>query len=623
MKKMMQMLSLVVLVMAICTGVYAAPEPVISVNGMTGDVSLKSDAPITISLKLSPGEKKGADADWWLVCYVSGKWYYYKPDGKLTEISDISSIAPAYQGKLFEVPATDIVSIPQLPVGNYTLIFGVDLNMNGKVDKDSLVVKTVNIAVSESGKRSDFTTAGAINYAGDGVTTVFSAPAKTDQTTEVTRAIEEADIIKVEGNYLYLLNQYKGLTICDMSKPDSPSIAGRVAVTGQPIDMYIRDSRAYIIVSATYQTIYKIAADGTTSSTTAQGSRIQVADISDKTNPKLAGSFDLKGRVTDSRIVGNILYAVSSEQPVYYWDYAVNQSKVSEQNVYVASIDISDPKNIREADRKDFGGTARYIHVTDQAIFIASGSDYYGNNNSNITYLDISDPAGKMVKRGSIDLPGSVNDKFKMDYYNGYFRVCTYQWNSKGISFLFVIDVKNPDSPKQVGSVKLGEGEQLFATRFDGNRAYMVTYKMKDPLWVIDLSDPANPAVKGELIVPGWSTYIEPKGDRLIALGVDDENGWKVSVSLFDVSKPEKPGLIKRVSFGDKDSGWSSSTAYNDVKAFTVLEDSGLILLPYTTSSDTDGNYKTENRLQLIDYSAADLNTRGWISQKGSVLRSR
>ncbi|HAO19834.1 MAG TPA: hypothetical protein DCQ37_04655, partial [Desulfobacteraceae bacterium] len=295
MKKMMQMLSLVVLVMAICTGVYAAPEPVISVNGMTGDVSLKSDAPITISLKLSPGEKKGADADWWLVCYVSGKWYYYKPDGKLTEISDISSIAPAYQGKLFEVPATDIVSIPQLPVGNYTLIFGVDLNMNGKVDKDSLVVKTVNIAVSESGKRSDFTTAGAINYAGDGVTTVFSAPAKTDQTTEVTRAIEEADIIKVEGNYLYLLNQYKGLTICDMSKPDSPSIAGRVAVTGQPIDMYIRDSRAYIIVSATYQTIYKIAADGTTSSTTAQGSRIQVADISDKTNPKLAGSFDLKG----------------------------------------------------------------------------------------------------------------------------------------------------------------------------------------------------------------------------------------------------------------------------------------------------------------------------------------
>lgn len=636
MKKMVQMLSIVVLLMAVCTSVYAAAEPVITVNGMSGDVNLKVDAPITINLKLSVGDKKDADADWWLLYYAAGKWHYYKSDGKWAEASDINSLSPAYQGKLFEIPATDILKIPGLPVGKYTLVFGVDFNMNGKVDKDSLVFKAVNLAVSESGKRSDFTTAGAINYAGDGVTTVLSAaPTKTDQTAEVARAIEEADIIKVEGNYLYLLNQYKGLTICDVSKPDSPSIAGRVAVAGQPIDMYIRDNRAYIIVSANYQALYKLVAGITASSSTEQSSRVQVADISDKTNPKLAGSFDLKGTITDSRIVGNILYVVSSEQQYYYYDVAAlkadgtttGTSSQNVRNVYAASIDISDPQNIREADRKDFGGTARYIHVTDQAIFIASAVEYYGSADTTISYLDISDPAGKMTKRGTIDVPGSVNDKFKMDYYNGYFRVCTYQWSlswsRSGISNLFVIDAKNPDLLKQVGTVKLGEGEQLFATRFDGSRAYMVTYKMKDPLWVIDLSDPTNPAVKGELVVPGWSTYIEPKGDRLIALGVDDENGWKVSVSLFDVSKPESPALLRRVSFGDKDNGWSSSTAYNDVKAFTVLDDSGLILLPYTTSDYSNGNYTTDNRLQLIDYSASDLNVRGWISQKGSVLRSR
>jgi uncharacterized secreted protein with C-terminal beta-propeller domain len=636
MKKMMQFLSVVVLVMGFCTSVYAAAEPVISVNGMTGDINLKADAPITINLKLSPGEKKGADADWWLLYYAFGKWHCYKSDGKWAEVSDIASLSPAYQGKLFEIPATDILNLPQLPIGKYTLVFGVDFNMNGKLDKDSLVFKAVNLAVSESGKRSDFTTAGSANYAGyDGslLLSPMAAPTKTDQTAEVARAIEEADIIKVEGNYLYLLNQYKGLTICDVSKPDAPFIAGRAAVTGQPIDMYIKDSRAYIIVSGTYQTVYKLVADGSTTSSTEQTSRIQVADISDKTNPKLTKSFDLKGKVTDSRIVGNILYVVSSEEQYYYYAQTTTlkvdgtTSSQNTQNVYVASIDISDPDNIREADRKDFGGTARYIHVTDQAIFIASGVEYYGESSTTITYLDISDPAGKMVKRGAINVPGSVNDKFKMDYYNGYFRVCTYQWSLSwsrpGISSLFVIDTKNPDLLKQVGSVKLGEGEQLFATRFDGNRAYMVTYKMKDPLWVIDLSDPANPAVKGELVVPGWSTYIEPKGDRLIALGVDDTNGWNVSVSLFDVSKPESPSLIKRVSFGDKDSGWSSSTAYNDVKAFTVLDELGLILLPYTTSDYTSGTYKTDNRLQLIDYSTTNLNTRGWVSQKGSVLRSR
>ncbi len=260
--------------------------------------------------------------------------------------------------------------------------------------------------------------------------------------------------------------------------------------------------------------------------------------------------------------------------------------------------------------------------MTEKAIFISSGSDYYADNKTTLTYVDISDPAGIITQRGSFDVRGRIADEFKMDYNNGYFRVCTYDWNDNGLSNLFVIDVSDPDNMKQTGSVELGKGEQLFATRFDGDRAYMVTYERKDPLWVIDLSDPTQPTVRGELIVPGWSTHIEPRGDILIALGVDDTDGWKVAVSLFDVSDPEKPGLIRRVSFGEEN-GWSSSSAHGDVKALTILDDMGLILLPYSFSDYSDGNYRTESRLQLIDYSATDLTVRGWVTQKGSVLRSR
>ncbi len=173
-----------------------------------------------------------------------------------------------------------------------------------------------------------------------------------------------------------------------------------------------------------------------------------------------------------------------------------------------------------------------------------------------------------------------------------------------------------------MGRVALGRGEQLFATRFDGERAYLVTYERKDPLWVIDLSDPSDPRVTGELIVPGWSTHIEPLGDRLVALGVDDTEGWKVAVSLFDVSDPTAPGLIERVSFGEGP-GWSSSTAHQDVKAFTLLPEMGLILLPYTTEAWENGMYRSEHRLQLIDFSPTDLEARGWIRQRGSVQRSR
>lgn len=439
-----------------------------------------------------------------------------------------------------------------------------------------------------------------------------------NQTEEVEREIEEADIIKIEGTNLYILSQYRGLTICDVSWPDHPSISGRSPINGEPIEMYIRGDYAYVIVSVLQEPVYGPLEDAVAPDSSASQSRVEVVNIADASNPRPAGTLDLKGRVTDSRIVGDILYVVSSEEPVYYCYI----SAPDERNVYVASLDLSDPGNIFEADRVDFGGSARYIHVTEEAIFIASDPSDYSYNSMNIAYVDISDSGGAIRKRGSFDVQGRIQDEFKMDYSGGYFRVCTYDSDEGGLSRLYVIDVTDPDVPREAGSVELGRGEQLFATRFDGNRAYMVTFERKDPLWLIDLSDPAAPQIKGELIVPGWSTYIQPMGDHLVALGVDNTNGWRVSVSLFDVADPDQPALTERVSFGESD-GWNWTVAYQDVKSFTVLEDMGLILLPYTTSSYSDGRYRIENRLQLIDYSPSDLDARGWVTQKGNVLRGR
>ena len=459
-----------------------------------------------------------------------------------------------------------------------------------------------------------------------------------NQTEEVIREIEEADIIKIEGTSLYILNQYRGLTVCNVSRPDSPTISGRSRINGKPIEMYIRDDYAYVIVSVLQEPVYGILKtdDAVTPGLSGAQSRIEVVNIADASNPRNLGALNLKGRITDSRIVGDILYVVSTEEPVYSlyrnMEPAVtttndaNDGYVSaapdKRNVYVASVDLSDPGNIREADRVDFGGSARYIHVTKKAIFIASDPSDYSYDSMNVTYVDISDPDGAIRKRGSFDVRGRIRDEWKMDYNSGYFRVCTYEWKNGGVSRLYTIDVTDPDAPRETGSVEVGRGEQLFATRFDGDRAYMVTFERKDPLWVIDLSDPTQPQIKGELIVPGWSTHIQPMGDHLVALGVDDTGGRRVSVSLFDVADAERPALIERVSFGDSD-GWSSTTAYQDVKSFTVLEDMGLILLPYTTSSYTNGRYKSENRLQLIDYSTTDLDARGWVTQKGAVLRGR
>lgn len=445
-----------------------------------------------------------------------------------------------------------------------------------------------------------------------------------DNSDDVKREIQEADIIEIDGSWLYILNQYRGLAVCDISSPDNPVISGRAPINGHPIEMYIRDDMAYVIVSNPYEPVYEIM--DTTVETATTRSRIEIVDLSSKSNPVSAGSYEVTGTVTDSRIVGDILYVVSSESFYYYYvddmvGTAEADSGSSGQNTYIASLDVSNPSAIRIADREDFGGSAQYIHVSETAIFISSGEGFWSNGDTTLTYVDISDPAGRIVTRGSTDVRGRVEDEFKLDYADGYLRVCAWEWENGGVSYLYTIDVSDPDIPRRAAKVELARGEQLFATRFDGNRAYMVTFERIDPLWVIDLSDPENPVIQGELEVPGWSTHIEPRGDRLVALGVDNSDGWKVSVSLFDVADPENPGLLDRVSFGNS-SGWSSSTAYGDVKSFNVVDDLGLILLPYSTTVD-DGTYRTENHLQLIDFDGNGLTPRGSVTQKGSVLRGR
>lgn len=495
----------------------------------------------------------------------------------------------------------------------------------------------VDGSIDLSGRQSEFWSAEVSIGTGNFFTEDVASPSGQ---SEAKREIEEADIVEIDGTNLYILNAYRGFAVCDVSLPDQPSITGRCPINGDPTEMYIRDSTAYVIVSVpqTLLSAEEGAAEMAVPYSFDTLSRIEVIDIADTSNPRIVKTMDLEGLVTDSRIVGDILYAVFSETTLLY-DYmpilengtstaTVNLAEATTSNVanvYVAAIDISDPGNAHEVDRVNFGGLARYIHVTEAAIFIASDPLDYGADSMRITYVDISDPTGIIRKRGEFNVQGTIQDEFKMDYNGGYFRVCTYQWDSEswGLSRLYVFDVTDPDAAVAVGSLALGEGEQLFATRFDGDRAYMVTFEQKDPLWVIDLSDPANPEIKGELIVPGWSTHIQAMGDHLVALGIDDTGAqWRVSVSLFDVSDPGAPTLTERVSFGEGD-GWSWSEAEQDVKAFTVMEDMGLILLPYSTSFYDNGLYRTENRLQLIDYSPDDLTARGWVTQKGSVLRGR
>jgi len=378
----------------------------------------------------------------------------------------------------------------------------------------------------------------------------------------VARQIEEADLFRVDGDLLFLLNPYRGLAIVDLA---GLTLRGGLPMVGFPQEMYLLPGRALVLLSNF---------DGAT--------ELLDIDVSDPAAPVLRARLPVGGWLRTSRVVGDILYAVTGEEAVSF-------------NIAAA---------VTQADREALPFQAAYLHATDTVLIVAGSDDGTGTR---ITFIDITNPAGLMLVRGDLRLPGYLSDEFKLHYGAGTLRVVTHDWFDGLLSKLFVVDISNPLAPAILGSLSLARGEQLFATRFTDEEAYLVTFERVDPLWIIDLRDPRDPRVVGELTVPGWSTHIVPVGRRLVALGVDPDEGWKVIVSLFDITDPARPFLASRV-----DLGWGSSSAFDDVKGFGVFPADGLVLVPFAAESD---------RLAVVDLGAALLSLKGWIDAVGSVQR--
>jgi inhibitor of cysteine peptidase len=171
----------------------------------------------------------------------------------------------------------------------------------------------------------------------------------------------------------------------------------------------------------------------------------------------------------------------------------------------------------------------------------------------------------KIVATGQV--PGRLLNQFSMDEYEGYLRVATTVGNSND---LYVLN----SQLRIIGSVKgFGETERIYAVRFIGDKGYIVTFRQTDPFFVVDLSDPKNPKIAGELKIPGFSSYLHPLGENMI-LGVGMEDG-KVKLSLFDVSDPENPVEIDRYLLAES---WSE--VIGNHRAFLADEKHQIFFIP-------------------------------------------
>jgi hypothetical protein len=444
---------------------------------------------------------------------------------------------------------------------------------------------------------------------------------------DVSREIVEADVVQLSGDRLYVLSREAGFAVVDVADPSALKILGRYReLPGTPFEMYLRGDVAILMFTGWSE--YVKLEDGKYRSVTT--SKIVALDVADPTGIAEIGSLDVPGSISDSRIVGDVLYVAGFE------DGSCWNCEQNKQTTSVSSLSVADPRDMKKVDELRYSdATGQYswqrsITVTDQRMYVAGPE--YGNNGpigSTIQVIDISDASGDLVEGATLQARGQISSRWQMDEYDGVFRVVSQpgQWQTADPPRLQTFKVISSMEFQPLARLDLAipARETLQSARFDGPRGYLITAERKDPLFTLDLSDPTKPRQVGELVMPGFVYHMEPRGDRVLGLGFDQGNPeGSITVSLFDVSDLASPKMLSRVNFGGD---WGSLPEDQDRihKVFRVLPEAGLLLVPFTGYERSGDNYCGGNSVggvQLIDYANDRLTGRGSADSEFNVRRA-
>jgi hypothetical protein len=505
--------------------------------------------------------------------------------------------------------------------------------------------------MTSSSGRGALAPGAADSNAGAGATTGISSSA-----TTTTRTVEETDLYRLDGNRLYYLNGYRGLMVFDVTDVDHPALIGRSAIYGTPVDMIVRNGVAIVVVADYYGQMD----DGTPF----HGSIVRGLDATDPTNIKLLGEAKLGGWVQDDRVVGDVIYAVSEDYGwVYGWDAPVGggvaSSTTSTQTVIVSSVSFAN-NVIQSVGKVTYPGFSGVFNVTPNSIMLAhaapdvttttdGGTVTKPSNQTELLYLDISDPAGQIVQRGSLTVAGQVqgwgadNGRWNLDFADGQTAhvvgCAAGSWGyCDGTSgyILSIADFSDPNNPALQSQLVIPSTGWSVAARFDTGRLYLSPQSYDygsgataTPFLVYDLTNSKAPTLAGTLNISGsvWNILPAPSS-RLFALGSQYTNtptssSESVSLQYLDVTSPSAPQLIGTSTFGN---GWAWTPAAGTFKAFTMDATKGMVVLPFSGWDSNSAAYN--NGLQLIDFTASSIttggaaHTRGWV-ERGIFVSNR
>jgi len=434
-------------------------------------------------------------------------------------------------------------------------------------------------------------------------------------TTNVqVRGVDEADILKNDGRYFYYVtSNYNGagtLYILRALPADGMKVLSSMAIPGyrHGTELYVQGDRMALVY-----TEYPPGGDVCAS--------VQVYDIGDREAPKMVKSFSQRGNLLSSRLVDGRVYLISTqwanlnfrvmdggaipeedilprvynngeEVLVAARDIAVLPGSEEPSYLVISSLDL-----LSETTRTENAailGAGSQVYCTSKALYIASqqylgivplygdslarSMPMQGGSDSTRIYRFSLLPDGKIQAAGQGEVPGWLLNQFSMDEFEGHFRLATTARNGRGES-MNIVNILDSDL-NLVGAIdNLAPGETIQSVRFMGSTGYVVTFRQTDPLFVIDLADPKNPKVLGELKIPGFSAYLHPwDATHLIGVGPDgDDRGanGNVKISLFDISDPAKP---KEVSKAVVKNCWTD--IQQNHKAFVLCAEKGAFGLP-------------------------------------------
>ncbi len=418
-----------------------------------------------------------------------------------------------------------------------------------------------------------------------------SSSADYSRTNVREAGVDEGDVVKTDGKYLYILKSDSSVKIVDIQSSEMKLVS---TVTLDQLnesieEIYLEDDQLILVTSGYHSSMEEQESDVYAVDRYTYAA-VSVYDISDREHPQQTGRVTQEGTYRQSRKNGNDFYLLTQYSPSIGESVddsdvmpLVNEEKLAVNNIYLPS-DLNQPDYLvvsgtdltdmqKPVSTKAIVSGASDFYMSTDSLYICNQNWENGKSSTQILKFACSD--GEITASNMAELPGYLNDTFSLDEYDGYLRVLTTEDGNGESNNLFVLD----EDMNTIATIRdIASGETIRSARFVGDMGYFVTFRQTDPLFCVDLSDPENPQILSELKISGFSSYLHMYGDNhLLGIGyeADEDTGSQtgVKLSMFDISDPEN--VTEENKYVIKDAYYLPFD-YN-YKAITIDADKNLI----------------------------------------------